>query len=700
MARTSVVSREETFSNVLNLIRAGDFFAVLQCKAELTILEAAAGEETVHSVDCLRASVMLAETYDQTSQYAEAERCLAFDSEAVKALKRLKEVTANQGTNRARATQTEREPTRQLVRALAFFCLQQAIALHRQTEDAAFALKKAILLAHEARQCLEKLRSMDFLLDGTMSIFLYWVGRFHLLDREWELAREAFQDSMRHERDNLRNHLARHAEGLHGNQLGTEECAICAKKVSYTNYLLASNMAFGLALVEMEEGTIERALTLLRPAMIMLDGSTRDVYRRGYVRLLIGRAERVRAGARAEQLSRALLLLEEARTLFTRDSRRNVAHLFYAARAFHQLCIASMFLARDPALTFEERESALLKAVRYFLQALGHFRNEAETQELKRYVDHRLEVRLELTKTRLLGLMLKVCATWPGSSVQDRLQVWLNRLPPNSGFSSAWQKHGRTSAAPIGDQQILGELAVELLETMQHATMTDSELVGDDSSQSYVVLAEAEAIASVLQFGGGNIDLKRIGSFLWRLGVPRESRSASTSGKGGANAVAQQWREAALMAAITRVEGLLGRRSLKVRAAAEVTLAQLLFLSASDGSSRARKHLLEGWEPIQQQVENHILHDSVLDLRHTYAPPRTICVIPMENADGKRSYKQMQADLQHQVLHKLKDAGLTEGAICDWLKMRPNGIRDWKVEHPSPGSPPRARQRAKADISE
>lgn len=694
MAKTSIVLREEALANVLHLVRAGDFLAILRNKKGLGILGAAAREERVESLHCLRASVMLAETYDQMSQYKEAERYLAFDKGAAQALRHVKDITANLLNKSSGATKTEREPTSRLVRALAFFCLQHAIALHRQTDDA-FALKKAELLAQEARQCLEKLTRIGFQFDGALSMFFYWTGRFHLLNRSWERAREAFQSSMRHEDDNLRQHLARHAGGLHGTLITTEECAICSKKVSYTNYLLASNMAFGLALVEMEQGTIEKALTLLRPAMIMLDGSTRDRYRKGYVRLLIGQAERVRAGARSAPLQRALRLLEEARAFFTGDSQHDIAHLFYAARALHQLCIASMFMARDQDLTLENRETALLNAVRYFLQGLASFRKEAKTQEGEQYVDHRLEVRLELTKTRLLGAVLKACATWPGASVQDKLQAWLHRLSAVSDLSPAWQEHGRFSAVPANDERILGDLAAELMETMQHAGMTDGNLFGDDSSRSYVLLAEAEAIAAVLQFGGGKIDRERISGFLWRLDVPRESRS--DAGTGRANTVAEGWKEAARLAAIARVKELLGRRNLKVRAAAEVAMAQLLLLGSSNGSSsEARKQLLEGWEPIKKQVENQILHDSVSDLRRTLPPLRSVCVIPMEDEIGPRSYKQMQGELQYQVLTNLQSAGLTEPDICKWLKMAPNGIREWKVRDSLSGSRSGTRRKAKA----
>ena len=527
MANNAAASPQTVFADVLHLIRAGDFLAVLQNASAMAVLQQAVKGESVDDVSCLRASVMLAETYDQTSQYAEAERYLRFDEKAADALERLEAFTVQ--VERSTAVSSgpagpEQEKSRPHMRALAFFCLQCAIALHRRTESAALAVRKAIRLAEDACRCLERLSRRGYRFDGTLSMFFYWMGRFHLLNRNWKDAREAFQISMRHEHDNLRHHLSRHAGGRHGEQESPDGCVICSNKIAYTNYLLASNMAFGLALIEMEEGTVEKALTLLRPAMIMLDGSTRDSYRKGYVRLLIGRAERVRAGAQLGPLQRALQLLEEARVLFLQNDGHNAAHLFYAARALHQLCIASMFMARDHTITPEEREAALLKAVRYFIQSLSQYRRE-EGEELKQYVDHRLEVRLALTKTRLLGQVLKACATWPGACVQDKLQAWMHQCSAAADFSPAWWRHGRISSPHADDERILGDLAAELLETMLQAGMTDDKLFGDESGRSYVLLAEAEAVAAVVQFGGGKVDPKRIEGFLRRLGVLRNNRA-------------------------------------------------------------------------------------------------------------------------------------------------------------------------------
>jgi len=370
---------DEVIAAVRARIHRGEFSRIARDVGALEVLENEAGEENVQRRKCLQASVMLAELYDQMGRYSEAERFLAFDRRGNQALTLLKELTERECGLQRTTRDQDRKEQRLLLRALAFFCLQHAIAWHRETHDAPSSLRSAIQLANAAKSHLFRLTEAGLRFDGSLSMFDYWIGRFHLLARDWTEARASFRASMQHEQDNLLFHLAQHAAGKH-EVLHTADasCNKCASRIDYTNYLLASNMAFGLAVIELEEGAVENALILLRAALIMLEGSTEDGYRKGYVRLLIGKAERVRSGANAIEMDRAIRLLEEATNLFTSSEVEIAAHSYYAAGAYHQLCLASIFVARDRRLADGDKEKALLRACNFYLRAKTHHDRNCE----------------------------------------------------------------------------------------------------------------------------------------------------------------------------------------------------------------------------------------------------------------------------------------------------------------------------------
>jgi hypothetical protein len=676
----------EVIVSVRDKIRRGQFIQVARDADSLAILKQAAEAEDVTILTCLQASVMLAEMYDQMGRYSEAERFLEFDPHGEKALQLLKRLVMEEVERADKLPKQKEQERRRLLRALAFFCLQHAIAWHRDTTDVPRRLGSALWLAQSAGQCLERLPPDRFRFDGAKSMFQYWSGRFHALNRNWKDARTCFRDSMQHEQENLMLHLEQHAKGKHA--VAAEELGVCAKcqsRIAYTNYLLASNMAFGLALVELEEGTVENALTLLRPAQIMLEGSTFDEYRKGYVRLLIGKAERIRAGASEKRISKAIALLREAARLFTDHDSENATHSFYAAATHHQLCLAYIFSARDARISLEAKERNLLKALRHFVEAERHLSLELQAEHSDQYLDRNLQVRLVLAKSRLLSEILKTNEFPTGGGLVHKLQNWVERsgVQDIGGFSPAWAKCLRTSSVAITDDALSTMIAEELLANTRKAGRLDAELSGGRASRSYMLLAEAEAIVTIVEFAGKYANRKIPQSEAASLvGAPLNEaigflEKNELSPTRTSNSKKYVWRDIVLAVTLANMKKLARERrtNLKVYGAAEVMLAKLYFLTGDMAS--ANRYLQENWEPIESQVENRILHDAVAELRGEIKEPDSPWSEYFADEERFPDWTTIEQKMHSDVV-ALLSKNMDDNAIAARLKRSVGTVRNWR----------------------
>ena len=678
----SVAGVEEVFSEARRMIHRGEFGRLAHHTEALAVLEREAGLEDVGKRTCLQASVMLAELYDQMSRYSEAERFLQFDPRAAKALRLLKMLTESALQDPSKLSEEDRTEPRLLLRALAFFCLQHAIAWHRETQDGPNSLKGAIRLARAARSYLVNLTETGLRFDGALSMFSYWLGRFHLLARDWDEARKSFQSSMQHEQENLLFHLRQHALGKHeGLFEAGAACRKCASRIDYTNYLLASNMAFGLAIIELEEGAIENALILLRAALIMFEGSTQDDYRKGYVRLLIGKAERIRTGADAIGMGRAVRLLKEATDLLTcHDSE--ISHVYYAARAYHQLCLAYIFMARDPLISEEEKENHLLRACRFYLSARTLHDRELSANDSKRFVDRSLQVRLDLTRGRLLRELLKVASVEQHISFYQNLRKWSSSVSGVELISKTWADCS-SAMGPLTTDRLTGRLAQELLDGIKSAIHLDAAISGEKERRPYLSIAEAEAIVVVAKYAAAYsrriigetaaaelvwLPVSRAKGFFQRSRIkPRQLQPEP----------AYVWREVALAYAVAEMKKLIGggRRSIKVRAIAEVMLARLLLLQGD--KIGARRQLREGWEPLKEIVENTILSNAVAEIRNELGAPETVCIVDLGTENNHPTWDEMVSRLHADIIRALREEGLKDEAIADRLKISKSALNNW-----------------------
>jgi len=163
----------------------------------------------------------------------------------------------------------------------------------------------------------------------------------------------------------------------------------------YASYSLASAMAFGVAHLSHISGQLTRALALLRPASALLRG-TGDNYRRGYAQMLIGAAERARAGPDAKKLERAITSLNASLELFA-SSTQELSHGLHQARCHHQLALAHIYMAQAHRDQSTKKESELDQANDHWSRA----KQLLEKFQDVGFDDPELQYDLALTGSRL-----------------------------------------------------------------------------------------------------------------------------------------------------------------------------------------------------------------------------------------------------------------------------------------------------------
>jgi tetratricopeptide (TPR) repeat protein len=651
------------------MLQRGEYDSSLRQTQLIAELEKLRKTVSVHDEDCLDAAALLSELYDQTSRYVTAASMLSFDPRGREALRKLKEAADEQQDRRRSDDLSYIRPSGRMFRTRAMFCLAHAISLHRQTGDRGISLGRAIELGEAVQGCLRDLELAGFHFQGAQSYVAYWLGRFYIIQNRLDLAEQAFNKSIYFQQANLEFHLHQHigtASAHNGDSI--RSCRICQAQISLTNYLLASNMAFGAATTRLKAGNISQALILLRPAIILLEGSTNDRYRKGYARLLTGTAHRIMGGSNTKKMRLALPILQQAKELFGTERDGNAAHRYYSARASYQLCLANVYIAMDKEAGISERTDSLTEAISHYCDVAhpGTMRDEDEKKR-DMYADLTLRVRLRLLASSIVCELVDLIESTSDVDLLKFIRTQLSPIPAVERFSIFLHTVRTPSGNTAGLQQIASRLLAEARENIKLARKDGVRLHGEHSRATNVLLADA-AIASVAY--------ERAQRAMVRTAQTVDGNSKQDEVKSAVNRLQQAKTE------LTRVKEDLesfiavGQRAdNKSLSAAHVAIAKVLFLEGNRVASR--RHLESGWRPLREKVENQVIHDRAQELLAKMPKAEDELVIPLVTDGTSSTGGQIIKEFYRRLVKGPNEEGLSEEALARRLGVDVKTIKSY-----------------------